>query len=68
MDIRFPIGFLFTILGIILTILGFVTQQNEQMYVRSLGRNVNLQTGLLMLVFGSVMLLMAYLSRKKSNS
>ncbi len=66
MDIRIPIGLLFVVLGLILAAFGVATLQDTELYARSLGRNVNLWTGLLMLVFGMVMLLFPYLARKKN--
>jgi len=57
MDIRFPIGLLFVILGFILAVFGLFTMNDAELYARSLGRNINLWTGLLMLVFGGLMLL-----------
>ena len=65
MDIRIPIGLLFLILGFILTLFGFVTINDAELYARSLGRNINLWSGLLMLVFGSLMLLFPLLGRRK---
>jgi hypothetical protein len=35
--------------------------------MRSLGRNINLWTGLLMLLFGGLMLLFPYLGRRKNS-
>lgn len=65
MDIRIPIGLLFVVLGLILAAFGVATLQDAELYARSLGRNVNLWTGLLMLIFGAFMLLVPYLARKK---
>ena len=65
MDIRIPIGLLFLILGFILAVLGIFTFNDTEMYARSLGRNINLYAGLLMLVFGGLMLLFPWLGRKK---
>lgn len=65
MDIRIPIGLLFVILGAILTLLGVFTMNDTELYARSLGRNINLWTGLLMLVFGGLMLLVPFLEKKK---
>ncbi len=62
LDIRAPMGLMFAILGLILTIYGLLTGGNTAMYERSLGLNVNLWWGLLSLVFGGIML---FLSRKK---
>jgi hypothetical protein len=55
-DIRIPIGGLFGIIGLILVVLGVLSWGNEAMYARSLGVNVNLWWGLVMLVFGLGML------------
>jgi len=65
MDIRIPIGLLFLILGAILSILGIFTLNDADLYARSLGRNVNLWTGILMLVFGGLMLLFPIMDQKK---
>jgi len=65
MDIRIPIGLLFVVLGVILAVLGIFTMNDTEMYARSLGRNINLWTGILMLMFGLPMLLVPLLGRKK---
>jgi len=65
LDIRYPIGFLFSLIGIMLTIFGLVTGSNAELYQRSLGMNVNLWTGLGMIIFGSIMLILAYYTTKK---
>ena len=52
-DIRLPIGFLFDVLGALLTLYGLMTM-NSPMYQHSLGMNVNLGWGLVMLIFGLV--------------
>jgi hypothetical protein len=56
LDIRLPIGALFTILGILLSVFGFFS--NHAIYARSLGINVNLIWGVGLIVFGSLMLLL----------
>jgi len=61
-DIRIPIGLMFTILGVLITIFGFTTMSNGEMYIKSLGINVNIIMGILMLIFGLIML---FLTRKK---
>ena len=63
-DIKIPIGLMFTILGIILTIFGLTTIGND-MYSISLGKNINLISGIGMLVFGIFMLLISDLVKKK---
>jgi len=59
LDIRWPIGLMFSVIGAMLTINGLVTGSNAEMYKRSLDINVNLWWGLVLLVFGAFMLLMA---------
>ena len=67
MDIRIPIGFLFVILGLILTAFGVFTLNDAELYARSLGRNINLWTGLGMLVFGLPMLIVPLAGRRKKS-
>ena len=55
-DIRLPIGGLFLALGGILTVYGIATRSDAQLYVRSENIAINLWWGLVMLVFGGVML------------
>lgn len=55
LDIRVPLGLIFLITGGILTVFGLVTRSNT-MYERSLGVNLNLWWGLVMMVFGAIML------------
>lgn len=55
---RWPIGGMFTITGVLLVIYGLVS--DRAIYEKSLGINVNLWWGLVLLVFGLVMLLFAY--------
>lgn len=56
LDIRIPIGLLFSVLGLILAIFGAVS--GRELYQRSLGINVNFGWGLVLLAFGIVMLLL----------
>ena len=65
LDIRYPIGFLFSLVGIMLTVFGLVTASNVEMYHRSFEINVNLWTGLGMIIFGCIMLVFAYHTTKK---
>jgi hypothetical protein len=64
-DIRFPLGLMFSIFGVILTIYGLVTIGHQAMYVSSLGINVNLISGIGTLLFGLVMLLFSDPVRKR---
>jgi hypothetical protein len=54
LDIRLPIGMLFTIFGIMLIFFGIFS--NPSLYAQSLGININLFWGVVLLVFGAVML------------
>ena len=54
LDIRLPIGLMFAIVGVLLA--GFGLLGDQAIYARSLGINVNLWWGLVMLAFGLVML------------
>jgi hypothetical protein len=55
LDIRLPIGLMFTLLGVLLT--GFGVVSDKIMYRRSLDININLWWGLALLLFGLVMFL-----------
>ena len=56
LDIKIPIGLMFAILGALLTIFGLVTGSNKEMYEMSLNININLWCGIVMLIFGLIML------------
>jgi sulfite exporter TauE/SafE len=64
-DIRIPIGLMFTIIGVIVTIFGITTNSDTAMYEKSLGINVNIIMGLFMLAFGIVMLLLTRIRKGK---
>jgi protein-S-isoprenylcysteine O-methyltransferase Ste14 len=55
-DIRIPIGVLFLALGVILTIYGVATHSDVTLYARSENLVINLWWGLVMIVFGGLML------------
>jgi hypothetical protein len=65
LDIRTPIGLMFSCFGLLLTGYGIATN-GSPIYARSLGHNVNLEWGLVLLVFGGVMLTFGLRKRKKS--
>ena len=64
LDIKIPIGLMFSIFGILLTIYGLVTAHSA-MYQASLNININLWSGLFMIAFGAFMLLTSNLVKKK---
>ena len=59
LDIRVPIGILFTLLGLMLV--GFGLVADDAINARSLGHDLNLWWGLVMALFGLTML---YLARR----
>lgn len=65
LDLRYPIGYLFTVFGMILTTYGILS--NKAIYQRSLGINVNLYWGLVLVGFGLGMLAMAVRSTSTSR-
>jgi uncharacterized membrane protein YidH (DUF202 family) len=66
-DIRFPIGLLFSILGVVITAFGLFTRGSE-IYRHSLNININLYTGACLIVFGVFMLVMALRGQKKDKA
>jgi hypothetical protein len=54
LDVRLPIGLMFAAFGLLLVVYGMVA--DRAIYARSLGVNVNLWWGLVLLVFGLIML------------
>ena len=54
-------------MGLILTILGLVTAGDTAMYEQAMGYNINLFSGLSMLVFGCFMLFTSKLFKKKKS-
>ena len=60
MDIRLPLGIIFSLYGVILAGTGLLAQQNG-----SLGININLLWGLVLLAFGVVMFLLAWFGKKR---
>ncbi len=65
MDIRFPIGFMFTITGLIITVWGLMSDPG--IYAKSLGININLWTGLAMLVFGILFLGLSFAAQARNK-
>jgi uncharacterized membrane protein HdeD (DUF308 family) len=63
-DIRIPIGFLFTCLGALLVLFGLFTMQSP-IYEHSLGLNINLGWGVVLLIFGLLMIFFAKRSEKR---
>jgi hypothetical protein len=68
LDIRLPIGFMFSILGFMLTLFGLFTTGDTSMYARSLGININLWSGVCMLIFGGLMLFFGWRGKKAQKN
>ena len=54
LDLRIPMGLMFSIVGAILTVYGLVTS-GSPIYQKSMGMNINLIWGVVMLIFGVTM-------------
>lgn len=65
LDLRLPIGLMFSIMGVVLTGYGLVA--DRAIYARSLGINVNLWWGLVMLAFGLMMLGLVTRARRRGT-
>jgi hypothetical protein len=65
LDLRIPMGLMFTFTGLILTVFGMRTRANADLYAKSLGINVNLWWGLVLLVFGLTMFLLGRRGQKR---
>jgi len=64
LDLRLPIGLMFSLFGVLLTLFGLFSDRG--IYDRSLGINVNLWWGLVLLAFGLVMLRFATRGNRSS--
>lgn len=65
-DLRLPTGGMFAIVGAMLVVYGLAS--DDAIYDRSLGINVNLCWGLVLLAFGLVMLAFAIRARRKRRA
>jgi hypothetical protein len=64
LDVRLPIGLMFSVFGLLLA--GFGLVSDPGIYAaHSLGINVNLDWGLVLLAFGATMLLIALRARRR---
>lgn len=66
LDIRLPIGMMFTLFGLLLA--GFGLLGNKQIYERSLGININLMWGIVLLLFGVVMFVLAWMGKTATSA
>jgi hypothetical protein len=68
LDLRIPMGLMFTLVGVILSAFGLATKDRPGFYAQSLGINVNLWWGLVLLVFGLSMFLLGRRGQKRLAS
>ncbi len=64
LDIRLPIGIIFTLYGAILIVYGLVA--DPAIFVNSVGVNIDVWWGALMLVFGVIMGLLAFRASRRA--
>lgn len=65
LDVRLPIGLMFTIMGAMLVCFGLTS--SKAIYARSLGINVNLWWGLFLFLFGLTFLFFALRARRTTK-
>jgi hypothetical protein len=56
LDVRVPAGMMFSITGSVLTAFGVATRNRADIYTRSMGIDANLWWGLVLLLFGLMVL------------
>ena len=66
LDLRLPIGGLFTALGVVIGTYGLVTN-GSSIYETSLNININLWWGIIMLIVGLIMLAMGMRATKRQH-
>ncbi len=66
LDLRLPMGLMFAIFGVMLAVYGLAS--DRAIYERSLGINVNLWWGLVLLVFGLAMLGLAARGKRRGTA
>jgi hypothetical protein len=67
LDLRIPMGLMFTLVGAILVAFGLATN-GSPIYAASLGINANLWWGLVLLAFGLTMFILGRRGQKKMAS
>lgn len=66
LDLRWPIGLMFSLIGALLVIYGAATNSDTAMYTHSLGKNINVTWGIVLLIFGVLMVLGAFFGKKEN--
>jgi hypothetical protein len=65
LDLRWPIGLMFSLIGVLLTGLGLFSSASSTTKVGGSEININLVWGIVLLAFGAFMLIMAMRGNKK---
>ena len=65
LDLRIPMGLMFSLVGIILAAFGAATNSTPAFYAKSLGINVNLWWGIVLLIFGQIIFHMGRRAHKQ---
>ena len=65
LDLRIPMGLMFSLVGVILAAFGLATRSTPGLYEKSLGININLWWGIVLLIFGQIMFYMGRRSQKR---
>lgn len=68
LDLRIPMGLMFSFVGVILTAFGFATRGDAALYAKSLGINANLWWGIVLLAFGLTMFFLGRTGQKRMAS
>jgi len=66
LDLKLPIGWLLSAYGLLLLVYGLATK--KELYAKSLGINVNLVWGVLILAVGAAFLLFALVKKSRQKS
>jgi len=64
-DLRYPVGMMFSLFGALITIYGLTS--DPAIYQRSLGINVNLWWGIVLLIFGVIMFVLAVRAKNETK-
>jgi hypothetical protein len=67
LDIRWPIGLMFSLIGVLLTGFGAIKSSDSMTKIGGQEININLVWGIVLLVFGVLMVFFAYRGGKKTN-
>jgi hypothetical protein len=66
LDIRWPIGLMFSLIGLLLTGFGAIHSSSSMTKIAGQDVNINLIWGIVLLVFGVLMVFFAYRGGKKT--